>query len=101
MKDPSATGGTRGGQAEGERGCCGAIGIGSSARTLSLEPAQIGLRGVADEDGEVTNELSDRVDDGTKSVATQEFAHRLGLRVDEQPACQGAAQGLSGSPVPG
>ena len=90
----------RGLMEELDRGCCGAVWVGSRARTFSLEPARIGLRGIADEDGKVTKELSDIVDGGTRGVATQEDAHHLDCPLTSNQRAQGAAQGLSGSPVP-
>ena len=76
LKDDSAAGGLLGGQAEGERGCCGAVGVGSRACTFSLEPARSG------------------------SAVTQEVAHHPGLSVDEQPACPGCRARPFGVPSP-
>ena len=92
LKDDSAAGGLLGGQAEGERGCCGAVRVGSRACTFSLEPARSGSA--------VTKELSDIVDGGTRGVATQEVAHHPGLSVDEQPACPGCRARPFGVPSP-
>ena len=84
-----------------DRDCCGAGWVGTRARTLSLEPALIGLRGIADEDGKVTKKLSDIVEGGTRGVATQEVAHHPGCSLTSNQRAQGAAQDVSGSPVPG
>jgi len=92
LKDDSAAGGPLGGQAEGERGCCGAVRVCSRACTFSLEPARSGSA--------VTKELSDIVDGGTRGVATQEVAHHPGLSVDEQPACPGCRARPFGVPSP-
>jgi hypothetical protein len=63
--------------------------VDTRVRTLSIEPALIWLRGIADEDAKVTKKLSDIVEGETRGVATQEVAHHLGLSVENQPACPG------------
>ena len=75
--------------------------VDTRVRTLSIEPALIWLRGIADEDAKVTKKLSDIVEGETRGVATQEVAHHLGLSVEKNQRAQGAAQDLSRSPVLG